>query len=278
MGTPGTGRRPFAALVRQMRQRAMLTQAELAERADVSAQLVGNTESGETTPQPESFRRLARGLGLSPEQTPEDFAVFERAWRQQRTGSAAPAREMPGSTDGSDAKPRDEKPQGSAKPAPATYVRRRWPWLLGAAVVAVGVLVALALTAWRHPASPTNADRYAIPAGERLGGLWTTPRTDGFTLGGETVRLSAHAFAKDADDPPVAYVVFTANWPALGGTWRVLCEVRQPRAGSDEYECPVNAATEGIPSGPISLSFDVYDDRGFHPNSPHGARRGHVGR
>ncbi len=54
--------------LRDARERLGLTQAELAERAGVSRQLVGGVEAGRHTPAVDAALRLARALGLSVEE------------------------------------------------------------------------------------------------------------------------------------------------------------------------------------------------------------------
>jgi transcriptional regulator with XRE-family HTH domain len=56
---------PVGARVRALRQRKVLTQAELAERASISADTLVHIETGQSTPRPATIRKLARALGVS---------------------------------------------------------------------------------------------------------------------------------------------------------------------------------------------------------------------
>lgn len=57
--------RRFGAAVRRARERAKLTQEELAERSDVSPRYVQMIEQGTTEPGLTRVTQLARGLGLT---------------------------------------------------------------------------------------------------------------------------------------------------------------------------------------------------------------------
>ncbi|MDP2674444.1 MAG: helix-turn-helix transcriptional regulator [Dehalococcoidia bacterium] len=56
------------ATLRELRNRAFLTQEELAEKAKVSRSTIAVLESGRRTrgPRPRTIRRLARALGCEP--------------------------------------------------------------------------------------------------------------------------------------------------------------------------------------------------------------------
>jgi putative transcriptional regulator len=55
----------FAARLRQLRQQAGMTQAELAEAAGVHSQSIIKLESGEYEPKWQTVRALAKALGVS---------------------------------------------------------------------------------------------------------------------------------------------------------------------------------------------------------------------
>ncbi|GAA1673609.1 hypothetical protein GCM10009830_19910 [Glycomyces endophyticus] len=79
--------------MRRHRERAGLTQRELAERSGVSLAAVRDLEQGRSgRPRRESARRLASALGLPPEEVPAMFgpaaATSEAAPRESRTGAA----------------------------------------------------------------------------------------------------------------------------------------------------------------------------------------------
>ena len=54
--------------IRELRQRKLLSQRELAERAGVSETTIVKLELGATRPQPRTLRKIAEVLGLSPEE------------------------------------------------------------------------------------------------------------------------------------------------------------------------------------------------------------------
>jgi class 3 adenylate cyclase len=66
---------PFAALLRQLRAEAELTQEALAEKAELSPRSIQKLERGESLPYPVTVQRLARALALSPDQR----AAFQSA-------------------------------------------------------------------------------------------------------------------------------------------------------------------------------------------------------
>lgn len=71
MPTRPTKKRPeivrlFAAKLKELRASRGLTQAELAEKADVSATYVSEMETADTTPGIDLIERLARALGVPP--------------------------------------------------------------------------------------------------------------------------------------------------------------------------------------------------------------------
>jgi transcriptional regulator with XRE-family HTH domain len=73
---PGRGMQSLGARLRRLRRQAKLTQAELAESADISCVYVNKLERGMATPSLPVLQRLARSLRtdaadlLAPEETP----------------------------------------------------------------------------------------------------------------------------------------------------------------------------------------------------------------
>jgi transcriptional regulator with XRE-family HTH domain len=55
-----------------LRRAAGLTQAELAAKADVSTNTIGNAESGTHLPHPTTLSRIAEALGVSPADLQDD--------------------------------------------------------------------------------------------------------------------------------------------------------------------------------------------------------------
>ena len=64
---PSKGQRGLARAVEELRRKAGLTQAALAERADLPPPLVAEIESGKTDPTWGDMRRIAEALGVSLE-------------------------------------------------------------------------------------------------------------------------------------------------------------------------------------------------------------------
>ena len=110
----------FGPLLRRFRIEAGLTQEQLAERAQLSARGLGYLEQGVRRPYPETLRRLADALALTPEQ----HAAFMDAARaaQARARRAQP----PGYA---------ESPSDGTLPTPATLPLPPTPLIGRAAVV-----------------------------------------------------------------------------------------------------------------------------------------------
>ena len=87
----------FGALLRSLRERALVSQEELAARAGVSVRTIGNLEQGRIAqPRGESVRLLADALGLAgPERR-----RFEEAARQRSGDAGHPPPEGPGVSTG----------------------------------------------------------------------------------------------------------------------------------------------------------------------------------
>ena len=110
------------------------------------------------------------------------------------------------------------------------------------------------------------------------GGTWISPQSPNqFTARGNIFYFAAHAYPTHAGDPKIARVNFTATWP--GANWRVACSSTQIAPGtSDWYECNWNIAKAGVPNGPLTVSFDVYDTSGNVNYAPNGEHQGTVNR
>ncbi len=59
------------AHLRELRDRASLSQAELAEKSGVSRATIADLEAGKRKPQPRTRRKLAKALGVEPHQLSE---------------------------------------------------------------------------------------------------------------------------------------------------------------------------------------------------------------
>ena len=108
---------PFAAVLRQFRVAAGLTQEELAERAMLSLRGVSDLERGvKTRPQRETVRLLVEGLGLEG----ADRAAFEEAARPRSRLAAVPA-SAPAASANAQTLPPTTPPTGATNPDwPAT--------------------------------------------------------------------------------------------------------------------------------------------------------------
>ena len=72
--------------------------------------------------------------------------------------------------------------------------------------------------------------------------------------------------------PVVGHPNFSEE-PANGGNWQTACRVTTPTAGTvHEYAC--DWKREGVPDGPVQLSFDVYDTAGNVNLAPNGIHQG----
>src|SRR5687768_16814540 len=97
----------FAAVLRQYRMEAELTQEVLAERAELSPRSIQKLERGETLPYPVTMQRLIRALGLNAEQRARFQALAARA-------SKRPPRAQ------TRARPERRAAEGTEIPAPPT--------------------------------------------------------------------------------------------------------------------------------------------------------------
>jgi predicted ATPase/transcriptional regulator with XRE-family HTH domain/Tfp pilus assembly protein PilF len=89
---------PFGALLRRYRERAGLSQEELAERAGVTSQAIGALERGvRRHPYPTTVRRLAEALGLTEEERTELLAAVPPRGQHPETvrSVAGGSREQP---------------------------------------------------------------------------------------------------------------------------------------------------------------------------------------
>jgi transcriptional regulator with XRE-family HTH domain len=84
------GGTPFAALLRQYRAQAELTQEGLAEEAGLSPRSIQKLERGESLPYHVTVQRLARALRLSSAQRAELQSAATRAARPSAAALPAP--------------------------------------------------------------------------------------------------------------------------------------------------------------------------------------------
>jgi transcriptional regulator with XRE-family HTH domain len=86
MGRPANRVQGFGGLVRRLRLDSGLTQADLAEAADLSAGFIARIELNQASPSAEVVARLARALGVPltalAEQTRQTPPEVERAYRE----------------------------------------------------------------------------------------------------------------------------------------------------------------------------------------------------
>src|SRR5687767_8726650 len=106
----------FAALLRQFRAEAELTQEALAEEAGLAPRSIQKLERGESLPYPVTVQRLARALGLTPEQRVRFQAAGARSARRTVHPPAGPdqAPSTAGRISGSDQALDRRSPTGSA--------------------------------------------------------------------------------------------------------------------------------------------------------------------
>lgn len=106
------------------------------------------------------------------------------------------------------------------------------------------------------------------------GGTWISPDNN-FVVQGDILPFAAHAYPTNPGDPPIDHVNFTATWP--GANWHVICTLYRPQQG-DVYRCNWNLAQAGVPNGPLTVSFDVYDVQNNANLAPNGTHYGLVRR
>jgi hypothetical protein len=109
------------------------------------------------------------------------------------------------------------------------------------------------------------------PCTAPIGGTWISP-DDGFLLAGQIIHFAVHASASAG----VNRVEFTVTWPGAGR--RVVCKATAP-SYDDVYQCDWKIdiySKSGVPnggSGPITVSFDVYDNADNNRLAPDGTRK-----
>jgi Peptidase_C39 like family/Bacterial Ig-like domain len=131
------------------------------------------------------------------------------------------------------------------------------------------------------PAPPPSGGSSSRPSPVKPGGLWIRPKHH-FVVHGHWLHHAAHAYPTHPGDPPIDHVQFTAWWRGVNpNKWYVppTCTVNHPTPGTrDTYECNWNVTKSGVPKGPLTVSFDVYDTAGNKNLAPHGTREGKVKR
>lgn len=90
-GASADERARFGTLVRPARQRAGMSQAELARIADVDRTTVSNIERGAFAPQPDVLRRLLRALGIATDEVHDDVEVSLWAGMIEKLLAGVPA-------------------------------------------------------------------------------------------------------------------------------------------------------------------------------------------
>lgn len=102
-------------------------------------------------------------------------------------------------------------------------------------------------------------------------GNWVqAPENRSVVTNGSLVLL-ARATAPEGS-PAVKYVNFTLWWPGWGSEgdpWKVPCATFV-HGKDNTYQCNLDLTAEGVPLGPIKLSFDVWDEQGRVRKAPGG--------
>ena len=141
-----------------------------------------------------------------------------------------------------------------------------------ASVIVVIVSLLLTLFSWRllmpvvssnSPNSPAQTP--IITSQIKPGGTWISPSNGSIVH--DTIHFEAKAYPTNHGDPAINHVNFTIGW---SGAWRIACTVFPPAGLDNIYTCNVNLSSLGAPSGPIKVSFDVYDQQGNSNLAPNG--------
>jgi polar amino acid transport system substrate-binding protein len=187
-GPPASGPDSLAGLLRGLRQRALLTQEELAQRSGLSVRTIRGLELGRIRrPHSGSLRRLADALQLGG----EEREALAAAARSERAEPAAPVPDP--------APPVTARPAGGPVPprpraAPAVGLVRRLPrWLWSAALLAVLAVVLGQLVS-------TGRDQDAGTAPPATTGPGLAPLPERIRIAGKIVVGSQDALA------PISFV------------------------------------------------------------------------
>ena len=146
-----------------------------------------------------------------------------------------------------------------------------------ATLVVIGVF---ALSSLAFTPTPKAIASSAVP-----GGIWISPG-DNFVIQGKTLHFAVYAYPTNPGDPLIDHVNFTATWP--GTNWQILNNstntVVKPisqkacagHANCHKYSFDWNLVKASVPnggSGPVTVSFDVYDTSGNSNLAPNGLHR-----
>ena len=96
------------------------------------------------------------------------------------------------------------------------------------------------------------------------GGMWVSPANGSVVK--SALHFAAQAYPTNVGGPAIDHVNFTADY---GGGWHIVNTQDAPTSGNIySYVWDLS----GVPSGPITISFDVYDRAGHTNLSPNGLR------
>lgn len=112
--------------------------------------------------------------------------------------------------------------------------------------------------------SPMPPSDTSIP-----GGVWISPEHN-FVVTNNQLHFAVHAYDNQSGSG-IKEVKFTAFYSE---SWHVVCTDVTPNPGTDIYECDWSVVN--VPVGPITVSFDAYDNAGNYTLAPNGTREGEV--
>lgn len=86
----------------------------------------------------------------------------------------------------------------------------------------------------------------------------------------DIVHLKASISLAKSDTFKVEHIIFTAWWAGVSPTsWRNICSVSNPNRGNT-FQCDGNLRQLQAPTGPLIVSFDMYDGLGHSKLAPAG--------
>ncbi len=275
----------FGHWLKKERKNRQLTQAQMGEQVSYSAEHIRKVEADERRFGAAQARLLAEVLDI-PLPDHDAFIAWARggpvphAVPQADVSVAPVSQRLPDDTapsvallmrDGMHGSVRPADPQPARRDTPHRYqtIRgRRWRWIVVSLCLVALIAFLGAIGAQR---TPHIASQQVV-----IGGVWLSP-AQGFVIRDDALHLAARAYAASPGDPPVGVVNFTIVWP--GAAWQIACSITMPLTGTtDQYACDWDVAAHHVPTGPMTVSFDVYDTRGNHNDAPNGLHEGRVQR
>ena len=243
------------------------SQADLAEKVGCDTKTVGRWENGDSIPRPyyrqplcEIFGKNAEELGLigedvlspllHPVEIPPGKSLNVPIESKPITGPSSPE-EASWNSESSEFN-KSQLPQQNISRSPRSRK-----------VVLVALIVLVILISIAEASAYLSAFGHIKPGGE-----WISPLNG--QVVGKVVHFAAYAYPTHPNEPLIDHVNFTASWPGIDPRkWKIACTATPP-APNDVFSCNADLSLLGVITGPLRISFDVYDNAGDANLAPNG--------